>query len=325
MKLPRRNFLHLAAGAAALPGMSRIAFAQAYPSRPVRVIVGFPSGGGSDILARLWGQWLTERLGRPFVIENRPGAGSNIAIEAAVRAPPDGYTLLHFSTPAAINATLYDKLNFLFLRDIAPVASLTRAAYVMAVHPSFPAKTVHDFISYARANPGKINMTSPGNGTPQHLSGELFKTMAGVGLIHVPYRGDAPALTDLIGGQVQVCFSGMVSSIEYIRSGKVRALAITTATRLESVPDIPTVGDFVPGYEASGWQGIGVPKNTPTEIVDILNKEINAALADPKMKARLLDSGGTPMPMTPADFGKFIADETEKWRKVVKFAGIKAE
>jgi tripartite-type tricarboxylate transporter receptor subunit TctC len=225
------------------------------------VIVGFPPpGGGSDILARLWGQWLTERLGRPFVIENRPGGGTNIATEAAVRAPPDGYTLLQFSTSAAINATLYDKLNFLFLRDIAPVASLTRAAYVMAVHPSFPAKTVPEFISYARANPGKINMASPGNGTAQHLSGELFKTMAGVSLIHVPYRGDAPALTDLIGGQVQVCFSGMVSSIEYIRTGKVRALAITTATRLESVPDIPTVGDFLPGYEAGGWQGIGVPR-----------------------------------------------------------------
>jgi len=325
MKLPRRKFLHLAAGAAALPGVSRVAWAQAYPSRPVRVIVGFPPGGGSDILARLWGQWLTERLGWPFVIENRPGAGSNIATEAAVRAPPDGYTLLHFSTPAAINATLYDNLNFLFLRDIAPVASLTRAAYVMAVHPSFPAKTVPEFISYARANPGKINMASPGNGTPQHLSGELLKTMAGVSLIHVPYRGDAPALTDLIAGQVQVSFSGMVSSIEYIRTGKVRALAITTATRLESVPDIPTVGDFVPGYEASGWQGIGAPKSTPIEIVEKLNKEINAALADPKMKQRLLDLGGVPMPLTPAAFGQLIADDTEKWAKVIRAANIKAK
>jgi tripartite-type tricarboxylate transporter receptor subunit TctC len=325
MKLPRRNFLHLAAGAAALPAVSRFAWAQAYPTRPVRVIVGFPPGGGSDILARLWGQWLTERLGRPFVIENRPGAAGNIGTEAVVKAPPDGYTLLQISTPAAINATLYDKLNFVFLRDIAPVASLTRSAYVMAVHPSFPAKTVPEFISYARANPGKINMASPGNGTPQHLSGELFKTMAGVSLIHVPYRGDAPALTDLIGGQVQVCFSGMVSSIEYIRTGKVRALAITTATRLESVPDIPTVGDFVPGYEASGWQGIGVPKNTPTEIVDILNKEINAALADPKIKTRLADLGGTVLAGSPSEFGNLIADETEKWGKLIKFLGIKAD
>jgi tripartite-type tricarboxylate transporter receptor subunit TctC len=326
MKLPhRRRFLHLAAGAAALPALSRLAIAQAYPTRPVRVIVGFPAGGGSDILARLWGQWLTERLGRPFVIENRPGAGTNIATKAAVRAPPDGYTLLQVSAPAAINATLYDKLNFVFLRDIAPVASLTRTAYVMAVHPSFPAKTVPEFISYARANPGKINMASPGSGTPQHLSGELFKTMAGVSLIHVPYRGDAPALTDLIGGQVQVCFSGMVSSIEYIRTGKVRALAITTATRLESVPDIPTVSDFVPGYEASGWQGIGVPKNTPTEIVDILNKEINAALADPKVKARLADLGGTVLALSPTEFGNLIADETEKWGNVIKFLGIKAD
>jgi tripartite-type tricarboxylate transporter receptor subunit TctC len=314
MKLPRRNFLHLAAGAAALPVVSRIAWAQAYPARPVRVIVGFPPGGGSDILARLWGQWLTERLGRPFVIENRPGAAGNIGTEAVVKAPPDGYTLLQISTPAAINATLYDKLNFVFLRDIAPVASLTRSAYVMAVHPSFPAKTVPEFISYARANPGKINMASPGNGTPQHLSGELFKTMAGISLIHVPYRGDAPALTDLIGG-----------SIEYIRTGKVRALAITTATRLESAPDIPTVGDFVPGYEASGWQGIGVPKNTPTEIVDILNKEINAALADPKIKTRLADLGGTVLAGSPSEFGNLIADETEKWGKLIKFLGIKAE
>jgi tripartite-type tricarboxylate transporter receptor subunit TctC len=325
MKLPRRQFLHLAAGAAALPAVSRLGWAQAYPTRPVRVIVGFPPGGGTDILARLWGQLLTERLGRPFVIENRPGASTNIATEAVVRAPPDGYTLLQISTPAAINATLYDKLNFVFLRDIAPVASITRTAYVMTVHPSFPAKTVPEFISYAKANPGKINMASPGNGTAQHLSGELFKTMAGVSMLHVPYRGDAAALTDLLAGQVQVCFSGMVSSIEYIRTGKVRALAITTATRLESVPEIPTVGDFVPGYEASGWQGVGAPKNTPTEIVDILNKEISAILADPKVKARLADLGGTVLALSPAEFGKFIADETEKWGKVVKFAGIKPE
>ena len=242
-----------------------------------------------------------------------------------MRAPPDGYTLLQTSTPAAINATLYDKLNFNVIQDIAPIAGITRATYVMAVHPSFPAKTVREFIAYAKANPGKINMASAGNGTPQHLSGELFKIMAGVNMIHVPYRGDAPALTDLLAGQVQLCFTGSLSSIEYIRTGKVRALAVTTATRLEALPDIPTVGEFVPGYEASGWQGLAAPKNTPADIVEKLNKETNAALVDPKMRARLLDLGGTPMPMTPADFGKLIADETEKWAKVIKFAGIKAE
>jgi tripartite-type tricarboxylate transporter receptor subunit TctC len=325
MKLPRRQFLHLAAGAAALPAVSSIARAQAYPTRPVRWIVGFPAGGGSDVLARLLGQWLSERLGQPFVIENRPGAGTNIATEAVVRAPPDGYTLLQASAPAAINATLYDKLNFNFIRDIAPVAGITRTTYVMAVQPSFPAKTVREFIAYAKANPGKINMASPGNGTPQHLSGELFKMMAGVNMVHVPYRGDAPALTDLLAGQVQLCFSGLVSSIEYIRTGKVRALALTSAKPLETVPDIPTVGDFVPGYEASGWQGIGALKSTPIEIVEKLNKEINAALADPKMKQRLLDLGGVPMPLTPAEFGKLIADETEKWAKVVKFSGAKPD
>ena len=325
IKLPRRKFLHLAAGAAALPATSRFALAQTYPTRPVRWIVGFPAGGGSDVLARLLGQWLSERLGQPFVIENRPGAGTNIATEAVVRAPPDGYTLLQASVPAAINATLYDKLNFNFIRDIAPVASFTRATYVMAVHPSFPAKTVPEFIAYAKVNPGKINMASAGNGTPQHLSGELFKMMAGVNMIHVPYRGDAPALTDLLAGQVQLCFSGLVSSIEYIRTGKVRALAVTTAKRLETAPDIPTLGDFVPGYEANGWQGIGAPKSTPTEIVDKLNKEVNAGLADPKMKQRLLDLGGVPLPLTPTDFGKLIADETEKWGNVIRAANIKAE
>jgi tripartite-type tricarboxylate transporter receptor subunit TctC len=325
VKLPRRNFLHLAAGAAALPAIPRIAWAQAYPTHPVRWIVGFPAGGGSDVLARLVAQWLSERLGQPFVIDNRPGAAANIATEAVVRAPPDGYTLLQTSVSAAINATLYDKLNFLFLRDIAPVASLTRSAYVMAVHPSFPAKTVPEFIAYAKANPGKINMASAGNGTPQHLSGELFKIMAGVNMIHVPYRGDAPALTDLLAGQVQLCFTGLVSSIEYIRTGKVRALAVTTANRLETMPDIPTVGDFVPGYEASGWQGIGAPKSTPTDIVEKLNKEINAALADPRMKQRLLDVGGVPLSLTPAAFGKLIADDTEKWAKVIRATNIKAE
>ena len=326
MKLPhRRQFLHLAAGTAALPAVSRFARAQAYPSRPVRWIVGFPAGGGSDVLARLVAQSLSERLGQPFVIENRPGAGTNIATEAVVRAPPDGYTLLQTSTPAAINATLYNKLNFNVIQDIAPIAGITRSTYVMAVHPSFPAKTVREFIAYAKANPGKINMASAGNGTPQHLSGELFKIMAGVNMIHVPYRGDAPALTDLLAGQVQICFTGLVSSIEYIRTGKVRALAVTTANRLETMPDIPTVGDFVPGYEASGWQGIGAPKNTPTDIVEKLNKEINAALADPRMKQRLLDLGGAPLPLTPVAFGKLIADDTEKWAKVIRAANIKAE
>ena len=325
MKLPRRKFCILVAGAAALPAVARIAWAQAYPSRPVRWIVGFPAGGGSDILARLIAQRLSERLGQPFVIENRPGAGTSIATEAVVRAPPDGHTLLQASTSAAVNATLYDKLNFNFIQDIAPIAGIIRSTYVIAVHPSFPAKTVPEFIAYAKANPGKINMASPGNGTPQHLSGELFKMMAGVTMIYVPYRGDAPALTDLLAGQVQLCFSGLVSSIEYIRTGKVRALAVTTAKRLEIVPDIPTVGDFVPGYEASGWQGIGAPKSTPTEIVEKLNKEINAALADPKMKARLLDLGGVPLPLTPADFGKLIAEDTEKWGKVIRAANIKPE
>jgi tripartite-type tricarboxylate transporter receptor subunit TctC len=325
IKLPRRKFLHLAAGAAALPATSRFALAQTYPTRPVRWIVGFPAGGGSDVLARLLGQWLSERLGQPFVIENRPGAGTNIATEAVVRAPPDGYTLLQASVPAAINATLYDKLNFNFIRDIAPVASFTRATYVMAVHPSFPAKTVPEFIAYAKVNPGKINMASAGNGTPQHLSGELFKMMAGVNMIHVPYRGDAPALTDLLAGQVQLCFSGLVSSIEYIRTGKVRALAVTTAKQWEIIPDIPSLGDFVPGYEANGWQGIGAPKSTPTEIVDKLNREINAGLADPKIKARFADLGGTVLPLSPSDFGKLIADETEKWGKVIRAAGIKPD
>ena len=325
MKLPRRQFLYLAAAAAALQAVSRSARAQTYPTRPVRWIIGFPAGGGSDVLARLLGQWLSERLGQPFVIENRPGAGTNIAAEAVVRAPPDGYTLLQASTPAAINATLYDKLNFNFIRDIAPVAGIIRSTYVMAVQPSFPAKTVREFIAYAKANPGKINMASAGNGTPQHLSGELFKMMARVNMIHVPYRGDAPALTDLLAGQVQLCFSGLVSSIEYIRTGKVRALAVTSAKPVEMVPDIPTVGDFVPGYEASGWQGIGAPKSTPTEIIEKLNKEINAALADPKMNQRLLDLGGVPMPLTPAAFGQLIADDTEKWAKVIRAANIKPE
>jgi tripartite-type tricarboxylate transporter receptor subunit TctC len=325
MKLPRRQFLHLAAGAAALPALSRVAWAQAYPSRPVRLIAGFAPGGGVDIVARLIGQWLSERLGQQFIIENRPGAGTNIATEAVVRAPADGYTLLLVNPANAINATLYDNLSFNFIRDVAPVAGIMVVPNVMVVHPSVPAKTVPEFIAYAKANLGKINMGSGGIGGPSHVAGELFKMMAGVDLVHVPYRGVAPALTDLIGGQVQVIFSTMPGSIEYIRTGKLRALAVTTAMRAEALPDIPTVGEFVPGYEASGWYGIGAPKNTPTEIVDKLNYETNMALADPKMKSRLADLGGTVLAGSPADFGKLIADETEKWGKVIRAANIKAE
>jgi tripartite-type tricarboxylate transporter receptor subunit TctC len=296
-----------------------------YPTRPVHIIVGFPAGGGADIVVRLMGQWLSERLGQPFVIENRPGAGSNIATEAVVNAGPDGYTLLTVTTSNASNATLYDNLSFNFIRDIAPVAGIHRTPLVMEVNPSVPAKTVPEFISYAKANPGKINMASAGTGTGTHIAGELFKMMTGVDMTHVPYRGAAPALTDLLGGRMQVMFDNMGSSIEQIRAGRMRALAVTTATRSEALPDIPTVGEFVPGYEASGWIGVGAPKSTPAEIVEKLNKEINAGLADPAMKARLADLGAEPMSMTPADFGKFIADETEKWAKVIKFANIKAE
>jgi tripartite-type tricarboxylate transporter receptor subunit TctC len=325
VKLPRRSFLHLAAGAAALPAVSRIAWAQAYPSRPVRIIVPFPPGGPYDIHARLMGQWLSERLGQPFVIENRPGGGSNIGTETVVRAPSDGYTLLLVGVGAAINATLYDKLNFNFIRDIAPVASISRVPNVMEVNPSFPAKTVPEFIAYAKANPSKINMASGGNGTAAHVTGELFKMMTGVNMLHVPYRGSGPALTDLIGGQVQVTFDPLASSIEHIRAGKLRALAVTTAARSEALPDIPTVSDFVPGFEASAWYGVGVPKNTPAEIVDKLNKEINASLADPKIKARLADLGGTVLAGSPADFGTLIAEETKKLGEVVKFSGAKPD
>src|SRR5262247_860745 len=325
MKLPRRKFLHLAASAAALPAVSRFARAQAYPSRPVRIIVPFTPAGSTDIVARLMGQWLSERLGQQFVIENRPGAGGNIGTEAVVRASPDGYTLLIVGGWNAINATLYDKLSFNFIRDIAPVAGIHREPYVIAVHPSVPAKTVPEFIAYTKANPGKVTMASGGIGAPSHVSGELFKMMAGVNLVHVPYRGGGPAVTDLLGGQVQVMFAPTPPSIEHIRSGKLRALAVTTATRQEVLPDIPTVGEFVLGYEASGWQGIGAPKNTPAEIIDKLNKEINAALDDPKMKARLADLGGTVLPGSPAEFGKFIADEVQKWAKVIRLANIKAE
>jgi tripartite-type tricarboxylate transporter receptor subunit TctC len=325
MKLPRRLLLHLAAGAAALPAVSRLAWAQTYPTRPVRIVVGFPPGGGADITARLIGQWLSERLGQPFIIENRPGAGSNIATEAVVRAPADGYTLLLVGAFNAVNATLYDKLNFNFIRDVAPVATMYYAPNVMAVHPSFPAKTILEFIAYSKSNPGKVNMGSGTTGATMHMSGELFKIMAGIDMVPVPYRGAGPALTDLLAGQVQVSFPTMPASIEHIRTGKLRALAVTTAKRSDALPDIPTVGEFLPGYEASNWYGVGIPKNTPAEIIDKLNKEINAGLADPKMKARLADFGGTPLVGSPADFGKLIADETEKWGKVIRAANIKAE
>jgi tripartite-type tricarboxylate transporter receptor subunit TctC len=325
MKLPRRRFLRLAAGTASLPAVTRFAQAQTYPTRPVRVIVGFPAGGGSDITARLMGQWLAERLGQPFVVENRPGAATNIATEAVVRAPADGYALLLFGSSSAINATFYEKLPFDLIRDIAPVAGINRVPYVMVVSASVPAKSVPEFITYAKANPGKINMASSGNGSVQHVSGELFKMMTGVSMVHVPYRGAAPALTDLISGQVQVMFDAVSSSIDYIRSGKLRALAMTTAARSEALPDLPTVSDFVPGYETSSWSGIGAPKNTPTEIIDKLSQEINAALADPKIKARLADLGSVPMPMSPANFGKLIAESVEKWGNVLRAANIKPE
>jgi tripartite-type tricarboxylate transporter receptor subunit TctC len=325
MKLRRRQFLHLAAGAVVLPTVSHIAWAQTYPSRPVRIVVGFPPGGPTDIAARLIGQSLSERLGQSFVIENRPGAGSNIGTEAVVRAPPDGYTLFLAYSANAINATLYDKLNFNFIRDIAPVAAINREPLVMLVNPSFPAKTVPEFIAYAKANPGKINFASGGNGTPPHVSGELFKMMTGVNLVHVPYRGGAPALTDLLGGQVQVMFVAISASIEYVRAGNLRSLAVTTASRSDALPNIPTVGDFIPGYEASTWGGIGAPKGTPAEIIDKLNKEINAGLVDPKVKARLANMGSTALPGSPADFGKLIAEETEKWAKVVKLSGAKPD
>jgi tripartite-type tricarboxylate transporter receptor subunit TctC len=325
VSLPRRRFLQVTGGAAALPLVCRIAGAQAYPTRPVRIIVGFAPGGTQDIIARLLGQWLSERLGQPFVIENRPGGGGNVGAEAVVRAPPDGHALLLIGSPNMINATLYKNLNFNFISDIAPVASINRAPFVMEVNQTFPAKSVPEFIAHAKANPGKINMASAGTGTGLHVAGELFKMMTGVNMIHVPYRSAGPALADLIGGQVQVMFDAIPASIEHLRAGRLRALAVTSATRLEALPDIPAVGDFVPGYEASGVNGIGAPKNTPAEIVDRLNKEINAAIADPRMKARLADLGLTVLPSSPADFGKLIAEETDKWAKVIKFAGIKAE
>jgi len=320
----RRQFLRLAAGAVALPAVARGAWAQAYPSRPVRIIVGLAAGGATDIVARLMGQWLSERLGQQFVVENRPGANGNIATEAVVNASADGYTLLAVSPGAAINGALYDKLSFDFLRDVAPVAGILRVPNVMAVSLPLPVKTVPEFIAYAKANPNKINMASAGIGSSNHLSGELFKLMSGAPMTHVPYRGAAPALTDLIGGQVQVIFSAVPSTVEYIKAGKVRALAVTSTSRAEALPDLPTVAEFVPGYEASNWWGIGAPKSTPAAIVDKLNREINAAFADPKMKARLSELGGAGLAGPPAGFEKLIADETEKWGRVIRTANIKA-
>jgi len=325
MKFRRRQFLHLAGAAVALPAVSRFAWAQAYPSRPVRVVVGLAAGSGVDILARLIGQWLTERLGQSFIVENRPGAGTNIATEAVIRAAPDGHTLLMVTPANAINATLYERLNFNFIRDITPVASIARTPNVMVVNPAVPAKSVPEFIAHAKANPGKLSMASGGTGTASHMAGELFKMMAGVNMIHVPYRGGGPALTDLLAGQVQVYFPTTTAAVEHIRAGRVRALAVTTATRSQALPDLPTVGDFVQGYEAIVVDGVGAPKNTSPEIVHRLNREINAGLADPNLKARLADLGAVALTGSPAEFAKLIADETEKWGKVVKFAGIKAE
>jgi tripartite-type tricarboxylate transporter receptor subunit TctC len=325
MKLPRRDFLHLATGAAALPAVSRAARAQAYPSRPVRLIVPVGPTQGVKIARRMTGQWLSERLRQQFIIENRPGAGSNIGTEAVVRAPADGYTLLLVGAYNAINATLYEKLNFNFIRDIAPVASIGRVPFMMVVNPSVPAKTVPEFIAFAKSHPGKISMASPGIGTTPHLNGELFKVMTGINMVHVPYRSASAVMTDLLSGQVQLYFGTTASSLEYVRTGKLRALAVTIERRLDALPDIPAVAEFVPGYEASGWFGVGAPSKTPVEIIDKLNKEIAAGVADPKVKARLADLGGIALTGSPSDFGKLIVEETEKWGKVVKFAGVKAE
>ena len=325
MRSPRRNFLRLAAGAAALPALSRIPRAQAYPSRSVRLLVGFAAGGPLDTSARLIAQWLSERLGQSFIVENRPGAGSNLATEMVVRADPDGYTLLEISASNAWNATLYDNLKFNFIHDIVPVGGVRRAGGVMEVHPSVPVVTVPEFIAYATANPGKMNMATGGLGSASHLYGELFKVMAGVDLVTVQYRGAAPALSDLIAGQPQVMFDVLISSIGHIRAGKLKALGVTTAARLDVLPDVPPIGDFVPGYEASSWDGIGAPAKTPPEIIAILNREINAALVDPSFKARLADLGAEPFAISSAEFGKFIVEYTEKWRKVIRAAGIKAD
>ena len=325
MKHTRRKFLHLAAGAASLPATWRFTWAQAYPSRPVRIVAAFAAGGGVDITARLIGQWLSDRLGQSFVTENRPGAGGNIGTEQVVNAAPDGYTLLLATVPNAVNATLYEKLNFNFIRDIAPVGGIIRVPMVILMNPSVPAKTVPEFIAYAKANPGKINMASAGAGSAPHMAGELFNAMAGVKMVHVPYRGQGPALTDLLSGQVQVLFATTPGTTDFVRTGRLRALAVTTASRAEVLPELPTVGDFVPGYESSQWYGMGAPRSTPAEIIDTLNREINAGLADPKMKARFADIGGEVLPGSPSEFGKFIAEETEKWGKVVKLAGLKPE
>jgi tripartite-type tricarboxylate transporter receptor subunit TctC len=324
MTASRRRFLHLAGGAAALPVLAQVARAQSYPARPVKLVAPFPPGGSIDIAARLIGQWLTERLGQQVVVENRPGAGGNVGSEAAIHSPPDGYTLLLCSVANAISASLYEKLNYDFAQDIAPVAAISRAPNVMVVNPSVPANTVPEFIAYAKANPGKINMASSGVGTSIHMSGELFKLMTGVTMQHVPYRGSAPMLTDLLAGEVQIAFDNLQPSIPHIKAGKLRALAVTTATRSDALPDVPTIADFVPGYEASTWNGVSAPKNTPAEIVDRLNKEINAGLADATLKARLAEMGAWPLPGSPADARKLVADEIEKWAKVVRAANLKA-
>jgi tripartite-type tricarboxylate transporter receptor subunit TctC len=325
MKLPhRRQFLHLAAGAAALPAVSRVARAQAYPTRPMHLVAGFAAGGAVDTVARLMGQWLSQRLGQQIVIDNRPGAGSNIATEVVVNSAPDGYTLLLVAPANAVNVTLYERLNYDFMRDIVPISGIVRTPVVMVVNPSVPAKTLPEFIGFARANPGKISMGSGGVGSTPHIAGELFKMLTGVNMVHVPYRGEAPALADLIGGQVQVVFGTLPSSIEYVRADKLRALAVTTSTRVDALPGIPAMGEFVPNYEASGWYGIGAPRNTPVGILDKLNAEINAGLADPGMRARFADLGVSTLPGSAANFAKLIADETDKWAKVIKFAGVKA-
>ena len=325
MQIPRRRFLQLAAGAAALPASSRMARAQAYPSRPARIIVGFPAGGATDIQARLMGQWLSDRLGQQFIVENRSGASGNIGTEAVARAAPDGYTLLQIVTPNAINAALYTNLSFDFMRDIAPVIYSARLTYMVVVNPQVPVTTIPELIAYAKANPGKVNYGSAGHGTPQNIACELFKMMTGVNMVHVPYRGGAPATSDLVGGQIQVIFSPLSESIEHVKGGKLRALAVTSSTRVEVLPDLPPVADFVPGYEATGFAGIGVPTNTPPDIISLLNKELNAGLADPRIKTRIVELGGTVAGGTPAQFGALLAEAVEKWTKVIKFAGIKVE
>ena len=325
MKFPRRHFLQLVAGVAAFAPLSGVAWAQNYPTQSLRLILGYPPGGSADITARLTGQWLSERLGQPVIIESRPGAATNLATEAVVRASPDGYTLLLVAPANAINATLYDKLNFDFLRDIVPVAGIIRFPNVVVVNPSLPIKTIPELIAYAKANPGKLNMASSGNGSTIHMSGELFKMLTGINMVHVPYRGGAPALTDLIAGQVHVMFDNIPTSAEHIKAGRLRGLAVTSAARSQVLPDLPTVADFLPGYEASAWYGLGVPRNTPDEVVDKINKGMNAVLADPKSQARFAELGASLLPGSPADFSRLVADETEKWGKVVRFSGAKPD